>query len=131
VTRSLTIPVRTTESLCTIRHRFRDALENWHCTTGDETYDIVLAISELIANAIIHGQLPIRAQLVLENAETGHEVVFRVSDARPVLVRAINRMDFGRGIQIVRALVDRTGVDSTPGGVEKTVWFTKHIGNVA
>jgi anti-sigma regulatory factor (Ser/Thr protein kinase) len=120
----IALRISSAESLCDVRDRCRQALERWAWPNGEDVWDITMAISELVANAIIHGAMPVRAVLAIYSKEKGHEVVFRVTDARPDIADT-KRVDFGRGISIVRALVDQIGVDSAPNG--KTVWFTKMV----
>jgi anti-sigma regulatory factor (Ser/Thr protein kinase) len=121
----LVMRVADAEYLSRVRERACRALQAWRWPSESDIWDITVAISELVANAILHGQMPIRAVLSMHSTQDGHEVVFRVTDARPDLQTRVDRPDNGRGIEIVRALTDSFGVENAPGG--KAVYFTKKV----
>ncbi len=81
-----------------------------------------LLVSELVTNAIVHGDGPIQ----LSVDRTGHHAVLRVEvadqgsglpNAQTVATDALS----GRGLAIVAAVADRWGIQPTPTG--KRVWF--------
>ena len=81
--------------------------------------DIVLAVSELVANALLHGgaaeQLRIR--------RTPRRVVVEVFDREPTMPRpriADADAESGRGLQLVRRVASRWGARPVPDG--KAVW---------
>lgn len=85
--------------------------------------DAVLLVSELVANAVVHGSPPITLQV--RTAGGADPVRVAVTDASPAHPRILppNRFrDHGRGVAILDALADRWGVIDRPDG-SKTVWF--------
>jgi anti-anti-sigma factor len=97
----------------------RRALSRWLAETGanrGETDDIVLAISEAAANAVLHAYGPEDGSFeILANANGG---------MIDVSVRDRGRWRFrgpdegGRGIRLMRALVDSVDIVSGPSGTE-------------
>ena len=82
--------------------------------------DLLLVVTELVANAYDHGCAP-RA-LRLERDEDQH-VVIEVDDGardRPVLGRSRLGVNRGRGLTIVAGVAERWGVRALNAG--KTVW---------
>jgi anti-sigma regulatory factor (Ser/Thr protein kinase) len=85
--------------------------------------DVVLAASEVVANAVLHGAGPVTVWvwpgcrgLRVEVADNG--------GGTPQLPRAIDpRDEGGRGLFIVEETADRWGVDPSDEGPGKTVWF--------
>ncbi len=82
---------------------------------------VELLTSEVVTNAIVHGQS--RPQLAVEIGE--HVVRVAVADRSPeVPVRRMGRLDdlSGRGVVIVEELASAWGVDRERDGT-KCVWF--------
>jgi len=81
-----------------------------------------LALSEVMTNAIVHGQPPITVRI-----DGGHGRLYvAVADADPARPRTDEtRLDAtgGRGLAILAAVAGDWGVDPEPGG-GKSVWFT-------
>lgn len=80
-----------------------------------------LLVSELVTNAVLHGDAPLRVSV--EPAPSHVRVA--VSDAgegRPEVVHAEPAATSGRGILLVEEVADRWGVDELPSG-GKIVWF--------
>jgi anti-sigma regulatory factor (Ser/Thr protein kinase) len=81
---------------------------------------LVVAVSELVTNAVLHAASACRVEVCID----GSGVRVSVQDADPRLpeprARAPRRVD-GRGLLIVESLSDRWGVTPVPGG--KVVWF--------
>ncbi|UWP78713.1 SpoIIE family protein phosphatase [Dactylosporangium fulvum] len=86
--------------------------------------DLVLVVSELAANAVLHGRPPI--QLRLRRAAT--HVVLELHDTAPYLPRKQRPTpddEHGRGLQLVSSLCDRWGTRPTADG--KAVWCMRSI----
>jgi two-component sensor histidine kinase len=83
--------------------------------------DLLLVVTELVANAYEHGAAP-RALRLERRDETGH-VVIEVDDAAstaPVVGRSRLGVNRGRGLTIVSGVAERWGVRVLNAG--KTVW---------
>jgi anti-sigma regulatory factor (Ser/Thr protein kinase) len=101
-------------------------LRSWHldedlCDTG------VLAVSELVANAAIHGRPPVRLRL----RRTDRRLIVDVGDGDDHLPRrrlAEETDEDGRGIGIVAALAASWGSRQLPEG--KSVWCEFALGEV-
>jgi anti-sigma regulatory factor (Ser/Thr protein kinase) len=86
--------------------------------------DLVLIVSELAANAVLHGRPPI--QLRLRRTQT--HVVLELHDTAPYLPRKQRPTpddEHGRGLQLVSSLSDRWGTRPTADG--KAVWCMRSI----
>ena len=85
--------------------------------------DVVLAASEVLANAIRHGQGPV----VLRVWPSPDVLRVEVVDRGPVVGlqpgRRGSEAEGGRGLQIVEAVAARWGVDPVEPGPGKAVWF--------
>lgn len=85
--------------------------------------DVVLVMSELLGNALIHGGPPI----LLTLSAAGGVLYGAVTDRGPGWPRireAGTDREHGRGLRIVAALTDRWGVDPVATGTGKTIWFS-------
>lgn len=97
--------------------------------TPHRVADLVLAAQELAANAVRHGGAVAAAPARLCLWREDNRVVCRVSDAGPGMAdpdgagtqRADIGASAGRGLWIVRQLVDTVDIVSGPGGVTVTV----------
>jgi anti-sigma regulatory factor (Ser/Thr protein kinase) len=81
--------------------------------------DTVLATSELLTNAIVHGVGPLDLRLRTNNGEVLVEVQDR-GRFQPRRLRPTPEDEHGRGLQIVAALAARWGTRATEDG--KSVW---------
>lgn len=102
------------------RRMTRDTLTVWGLPP-EFADDAVLVVGELVANATLYGEKPIR--LSLWGMAQG--VCVRVTDhgsERPRKLSLGEDASHGRGLAIVEALADRWGVVPVPGGIGKTVW---------
>jgi anti-sigma regulatory factor (Ser/Thr protein kinase) len=107
----------------------RWALRGWLAAAGIDPADglgaeIVLAASELVANASVHGLPPVLLNARLTGDRVGQVVTVRVNDASrqlPELTPFTALAEHGRGLAIVAALALRWGTGETPGG--KETWF--------
>lgn len=98
----------------------RDALDAWGVPDG-VVEDTVLAVSELVTNAVKHARSS--SVLELEIGETREWLRFSVSDASrvPPLARLASDSDeSGRGLAVLAALSDRWGIEQH--GPGKRVW---------
>jgi anti-sigma regulatory factor (Ser/Thr protein kinase) len=89
-----------------------------------ETVSIAeLALSEIVTNAVLHGDPPIRVHVDATSARLEVDV----KDASPVHPRADEtRLDAtgGRGLAIVAAVAGAWGCEPDPDGPGKRIWFT-------
>ncbi len=111
----------------------RRRLASWLSDRGvdeDARDDVVLATSEVVANAAEHGSgldpgAAVRLTAGLAALPAGDEVVVRVRDRGVWRDRADGSPHRGRGLQIVRALVDEVDVQ---GGDGTTVVLRRRLG---
>jgi anti-sigma regulatory factor (Ser/Thr protein kinase) len=82
-------------------------------------YDVKVAMSEAVTNAIQHGssspQDPIRIAIMAE----GHALVFEVLDTgrfRPRVMRRGELSESGRGLEFMRVLMDEVDLRPSKGG---------------
>lgn len=99
------------------------ALTCWGLSEWDRADDVLLCVSELATNALVHGVPPGRGFLVRVRHDGG-VVRVEVHDSgggRPRIAdREDNGGEGGRGLLLVAALADKWGVaERNPG---KTVW---------
>jgi anti-sigma regulatory factor (Ser/Thr protein kinase) len=102
-----------------VRHLANETLTRWGLRNLAD--DMVLVIGELLANAIVYGEPPVRLSL---RAGAG-ELCVRVTDHGPDRPRHLDlgvEAVHGRGLTIVEALADDSGVVPFPDGPGKTVW---------
>jgi len=85
--------------------------------------DLVLAASEVVANAVLHGEGPVTVWVW----PGGHGLTVEVTDSgggTPQLRKAIHRQEGGgRGLFIVDEIANRWGVIPSDPGPGKTLWF--------
>ena len=104
--------------VATARHLVEESLE-------DDTFegcrdDVVLAVSELVTNALVHGHGDVHLHLSATEAVVRVEVTDR-SSRRPRVVDASPDATGGRGLHIVEVVSSRWGIDDNGEG-GKTVW---------
>ncbi|WP_267595983.1 ATP-binding protein [Carbonactinospora thermoautotrophica] len=81
--------------------------------------NVQLLTSELVTNAVLHGEGPVRIELVIDSA-----IICRVTDGLPTLPRLRNATlddETGRGLLLLEELTDDWGSERTAEG--KVVWF--------
>ncbi len=112
----LRLPMQTASPLIARRHTV--AFLQQHALDAC-TDDAALIVTELVTNAVLHGDEPIRLGL-----EVGDVLRIEVFDGdhrtRRVVTAASPGVTGGRGLQIVGTLADRWGVTTAPVG--KLVW---------
>lgn len=102
------------------RAMVRDTLAEWKLY--DLIDDVLIVVTELLANALIHGGPPIHLILSLGEGALIGSVTDR-GEGWPRLRRAEDELEHGRGLRIVAALTDRWGVEPVVAGAGKTIWF--------
>ena len=86
----------------------------------------LLAVSELVTNAVLHAKTDIRVEV--DRADEGVRVdVYDASARLPTLREYGGYATTGRGLTLVAALVDDLGVEAVPAG-GKRVWFVLRPG---
>ncbi|AXE80406.1 ATP-binding protein [Streptomyces atratus] len=115
---------RERRSVPLVRQFVREALVDWACESRAD--DVLLCVSELVTNALLHGVPPgrgFRVPLYLEPADGILRVEVHDSgegEVRPVVADATPDAEGGRGLLLVAALADKWGVgERNPG---KVVW---------
>ena len=112
--------------------RFADRACRAYGFPPDVCYQVKLAMSEAVANAIEHGSTtpddPIRLQVVHE----GEALAFYVSDGGtfidPSMVYDHDLMDErGRGLGFIELLMDDVSINPSPDGT--VIRFAKRLGN--
>ena len=112
--------------------RFAESASRAYGFPPDACYQIKLAMSEAVANAIEHGSTtpedPIRLQVVNE----GEALAFYVSDGgsfiEPSMVYDHDLMDErGRGLGFIELLMDDVAINPSPEGT--VIRFAKRLGN--
>ena len=101
------------------RNLVRSTLDGW--TDGDRIDDIVLCVSELVTNAVVHASSSPRIVVHVRPAVI-HVEVSDASDVMPVPRDAAPADTSGRGMAILSGFSDRWGSLRRSGG-GKTVWF--------
>ncbi|WP_375481712.1 ATP-binding protein [uncultured Jatrophihabitans sp.] len=89
----------------------------------DLLYDAQLLVTELVANAVKHGQPAITLQLRLHPPGIGVWVHDDGSSLPVVPGQAAPDQPHGRGLRIVSTLATEWGVETSPEVPGKTVWF--------
>ncbi|MEU5090665.1 ATP-binding protein [Streptomyces sp. NPDC021356] len=103
------------------REFVRAALADWALTARGD--DVLLCVSELATNALLHGVPPGRGFAVLLMLHAGSVLRVEVHDSGGGEVRepeASAESEHGRGLLLVAALADKWGVEERSPG--KIVW---------
>ena len=91
----------------------------------DERFQIKLAMSEAVTNAILHGSGSERDAVDLEVREEQDALVFEVRDAGSHGRRHVERLDDGeRGLELVALVMDEVELDRDEQG--SVLRFSKH-----
>ncbi|NHC47570.1 SpoIIE family protein phosphatase [Motilibacter aurantiacus] len=106
------------------RHFVASTLTLWG-VAPDRQDDVILLVSELVTNAIVHGRPPVELR-IRHGADV---VVLEVIDSAayyPRRMRPTEDDEHGRGLQLVSLLADRWG--TRPTGSGKAVWCVVPVG---
>ncbi|RZQ60512.1 ATP-binding protein [Amycolatopsis suaedae] len=87
--------------------------------TTETTEIVLLLVTELVSNAVLHGEPPLSLRLSSREGRVRIEMTDG-SSRRPVVREQSPDRPHGRGMILVQALAGRWAVDQRPGG--KTVW---------
>ncbi|RPF35380.1 ATP-binding protein [Streptomyces sp. TLI_185] len=100
-----------------------ETLTGWGLAGTDRADDVLLCVSELVTNALLHGVPPGRLSRLLLRHD-GRVLGVEVHDSGPGVPRVVEAADVegesGRGLLLVAALSDRWGVRERELG--KAVW---------
>jgi len=102
------------------RHALTEVLAGWGCAESTRE-DLLLVVSELVTNAVLHGAEPIVVTVMRAQERVRVEVTDGLSDASPHNNRAAPHAETGRGLSVVTRLACAWGWRATPGR-GKTVW---------
>lgn len=103
------------------RHAVTDVLDGWGCDP-DAREDLLLVVSELVTNAVVHGAEPIVVTVLRTDERVRVEVTDGAGDSSPHSDRRTpNTADHGRGLSVVTRLATAWGWRASPGR-GKTVW---------
>jgi anti-sigma regulatory factor (Ser/Thr protein kinase) len=102
------------------RHAVTEVLAGWGCAESAQE-DLLLVVSELVTNAVVHGAEPIVVTVMRAAERVRVEVTDGLSDASPHNNRAAPDAETGRGLSVVTRLACAWGWRASPGR-GKTVW---------
>ncbi|MFC4533289.1 ATP-binding protein [Sphaerisporangium dianthi] len=103
------------------RAMVKEVLDAW--ALRPLTDDVVLVVTELLANAMTYGRPPVRLTIDAEDDELRVQVTDRGSE-RPRRLRLDVEAIHGRGLTIVEHLADAYGITPLTDAPGKTVWAT-------
>jgi anti-sigma regulatory factor (Ser/Thr protein kinase) len=103
------------------RHAVTEVLDGWGCESGTRE-DLLLVVSELVTNAVVHGAEPIVVTMVRAPERVRVEVTDGADRSSPHgNPRPAADAENGRGLAVVTRLAVAWGWRATPGS-GKTVW---------
>ncbi len=102
------------------RQAVTEVLTGWGWAPSAQE-DLLLVVSELVTNAVVHGAEPIVVTVVRAAERVRVEVTDGLSDASPQNSRAAPDAETGRGLSVVTRLACAWGWRASPGR-GKTVW---------
>jgi anti-sigma regulatory factor (Ser/Thr protein kinase) len=112
--------------------RLREAREFAECAAAefglpsDARYEVKLAMSEAVTNAIVHGSTSPADEIRISAVEEADALVFEVVDSgrfRPRVQRRSELRESGRGLDFMRTLMDE--VEVQPGSNGTLLRFAK------
>ncbi|CCK24578.1 hypothetical protein BN159_0199 [Streptomyces davaonensis JCM 4913] len=117
-------------AVSSLRRHVRAVLTDW-TLTGDVIEDVLLVVSELLTNAIVHALPPATLRLTRGSVDQHGVVRVEVTDtgpAAPALLptAACDPDEHGRGLGIVTTLSVRCGVRAHSGGTSR--WAEVFVG---
>jgi anti-sigma regulatory factor (Ser/Thr protein kinase) len=87
----------------------------------DTSRDVVLVVSELVTNALLHGQGRITLDLDVDEDDVVVQVSDKLRQGPPIVAQVPDVLSvFGRGWLMTQSIARTTGVNNTLHG--KTVW---------
>ncbi|MER5211750.1 ATP-binding protein [Streptomyces sp. NPDC002838] len=106
-----------------VRRRIRTLLTDWNLA-ADFAEDVLLVVSELLTNAIVHALPPATLRLSRRQVERCRAVRVEVTDMGPVTPAGLSTSthdpdEHGRGLGIVTTLAARCGVRVHSGGTSR------------
>lgn len=103
------------------RHAVTEVLDRWGCEPGTRE-DLLLVVSELVTNAVVHGAEPIVVTMVRAPGRFRVEVTDGATESSPHNnPRPAADAENGRGLSVVTRLAVAWGWRASPGR-GKTVW---------
>lgn len=106
--------------LATARHRVSDLLAG-SGLSGDRRYGVLVAMTELLTNALLHARTPVHLRVAVTPERV--EVGVTDDDPRPPSLQPPDpRRVGGHGLRLVDAMATEWGSHPTPQG-GKEVWF--------
>ena len=102
------------------RHALTKLLDGWGYAP-DKREDLLLVVSELVTNAVLHGAEPIVVTVVRAPERVRVEVTDGATDSSPHSVRPRPDAETDRGLSVVTRLAAAWGWRASPGR-GKTVW---------
>jgi anti-sigma regulatory factor (Ser/Thr protein kinase) len=102
------------------RHALTELLDGWGYAQ-DQREDLLLVVSELVTNAVLHGAEPIVVTVVPAPERVRVEVTDGATDSSPHNRRPRPDAESGRGLSVVTRLAAAWGWRASPGR-GKTVW---------
>lgn len=101
------------------RERAARELEGWG--DSDARHVVLLLISELVTNAVVHAGSTVVVDLAVSDGGPVHVNVHDESTVRPTARRNQADRPGGRGIHLLESLAARWGVEESRTG--KNIWF--------
>ncbi|MBV7694403.1 ATP-binding protein [Streptomyces sp. TRM70350] len=106
-----------------VRRRIRPVLTDWNLA-ADIAEDVLLVVSELLTNAIVHALPPATLRLSRSQVDRYRAIRVEVTDMGPVPVAGpsastVDPDEHGRGLGIVTTLAARCGVRVHSGGTSR------------
>lgn len=95
------------------RQTVRRTLTSWHLPALVD--NAVLAVSELVTNAVRHGLPPLGLRLSKRASQVRMDVSDARADGLPTAGRSADDDESGRGLSIIKAVSDQSGSEHIPG----------------